>query len=131
MLFCNLSPFSFQSNQLLSRFIVDLPVIDAQRSSKTVYSYVGNPNPVTLECFADGRPAPTYFWKNNFGLNVSYQSTYTLVNPKEADLGFTYQCFATNAVGLSKAHLVKVEKLGRFCCLFGVIHGLFFSMCYY
>ena len=110
------------------RFITDPPVIDEKRSSKTVYSYVRNPNPVTLKCFADGRPSPTYFWKNNFGLNVSYQSTYTLVNPKESDLGFSYQCFAKNSVGLSKGHLVKVEKLGKFRSSLVVIHGNLFSM---
>lgn len=90
-----------------------IPTIDAQKSSKTVYSYVGNPNPVKLECFADGRPTPTYFWQDHFGVNISYQSTYSLVNPKDDELGFSYKCFAANKVGLSKAHLVRVEKLEK------------------
>ena len=98
---------------------LDAPTIDIAKSSATLYSFVDNPNPVTMKCFADGRPKPEYYWQSNFGLNVSKESTYTLVKPASAELGVSYKCFAWNKVGRSRPHSVKVVKLGK-CSALGV-----------
>lgn len=94
---------------------LDLPVINVTKSSQLLYSYVNNPNPVLLKCFANGRPAPNVFWKrSNVDTVVSNNSTYALIRPLRAQLDVTYQCFAKNKIGMSQPHSVQVKKIGGY-----------------
>ena len=101
---------------LISFFFLDSPVIDEEKSTKRVITYVENPNPVILKCVADGRPPPNYRWRDQFGRIISQESTYTLVKPTSQQIGsgVQYSCEARNKAGASRVHGVSIERISKY-----------------
>lgn len=82
--------------------------------------------PFTLECEANGSPAPTYYWLKNghkfdpvaYDKRISQTSkrgSLTFTQPESVDEGL-YQCFATNIHGtaLSNAVFLRKSELASF-----------------
>ena len=99
---------------IISFFFLDVPVIEEEKSTRRVVTYVDNPNPVILKCVADGRPPPKYQWRDQFGSTISQESTYTLVKPKSREIGVQYSCVARNKAGTSRVHAVSIEQISKY-----------------
>lgn len=97
----------------------------AESTNRTeLYSYAGNPSPVTIHCVWWGHPDPTLSIRKNNKLLpsedvqvkapedglLSYLEA-TVMTDGDEDFG-TYTCHATNRLG-SATHVVVINKAGK------------------
>ncbi|KAF0760773.1 neuroglian-like isoform X1 [Aphis craccivora] len=99
--------------------IVKEPSVDELLFQVPIDKYE-NDKPFTIDCEAEGEPAPKYRWMKN-GKNFNWQAyddrisqqpgsgSLTIIRPRDEDLG-QYQCFAENVWGIATSKSVMVMK---------------------